>query len=48
LTEAELHVLVMLIQERPACTSLVTMAIRAALELVQQRGYVITAPKPIV
>jgi hypothetical protein len=45
-TEAEMHVLVMLIREKTSLHVAGNMAIRAALELIQQRGYVISPPKP--
>jgi hypothetical protein len=44
MTEAELHVLVQLLQEKTSLHVAGNMAIRAALELLQQRGYVITPP----
>ena len=47
LSEAELHILVVMIQEKTSLRAAGNMAIRAALELVQQRGYRITPPKPI-
>jgi hypothetical protein len=46
MTEAELHVLVMLIQEKTSLHVAGNMAIRAALELMIQRGYQIIPPKP--
>ena len=46
MTEAEFHVLVRLIQEKTSLHVAGNMAIRAAIELIQQRGYVITPPKP--
>jgi hypothetical protein len=46
MTEAEFHVLVRLIQEKTGLHVAGNMQIRAALELIQQRGYVITPPKP--
>jgi len=45
LSEAELHVLVMLIQEKTSLHVAGNMAIRAALELLHQRGYQIIPPK---
>jgi hypothetical protein len=45
-TEAEMHVLVMLIREKTSLHVAGNTAIRAALELIQQRGYVISPPKP--
>ena len=44
--DAETHVLVMLIQEKTSLHVAGNRAIRAALELIQQRGYVIIPPKP--
>ena len=41
-----MHVLVMLIREKTSLHVAGNMAIRAALELIQQRGYVISPPKP--
>jgi hypothetical protein len=41
-----MHVLVMLIQEKTSLHVAGNMAIRAAIELLIQRGYVITPPKP--
>ena len=41
-----MHVLVMLIREKTSLHVAGNMAIRAALELIQHRGYVITPPKP--
>lgn len=46
MTEEERHVLVRLLQEKTGLIAAGNMAIRAALELMQQRGYVITPPKP--
>jgi hypothetical protein len=46
MTEAEMHVLVMLIQEKTSLHVAGNMAIRAAIELLIQRGYQITPPKP--
>ena len=46
MTEAEFYVLVRLIQEKTSLHVAGNMAIRAALEMIQQRGYVITPPKP--
>jgi len=49
MSEAELHVLVRLIQEKTSLHVAGNMAIRAAIELMLQRGYVITPPpKPPV
>ena len=39
MTEAEMHVLVRLIQEKTSLHVAGNMAIRAAIELIQQRGY---------
>ncbi len=47
MTEGELHVLVMLIQEKTGLHIAGNMAIRAAIELLIQRGYQIIPPKPI-
>jgi hypothetical protein len=41
-----MHVLVQLLQEKTSLHVAGNMAIRAALELIRQRGYVITPPKP--
>jgi hypothetical protein len=46
MTEAETHVLIQLLQEKTGLVAAGNMAIRAALELMAQRGYVITPPKP--
>ncbi len=46
MTEAEMHVLVMLIQEKTSLHAAGNMAIRAALELLIQRGYTIRPPLP--
>ena len=46
MTDRELHALVRLIQEKTSLHVAGNMAIRAALELMLQRGYVITPPKP--
>ena len=41
-----MHVLVMMIREKTSLHVAGNTAIRAALELIQQRGYVIAPPKP--
>ena len=46
MTEAEFHVLVQLIQEKTSLHAAGNMAIRAAIELLIQRGYQILPPKP--
>jgi hypothetical protein len=46
MTEAETHVLIMLIQEKTGLHVAGNMAIRTALEFIQQRGYAIIPPKP--
>jgi hypothetical protein len=43
-TEAEFHVLVRLLQEKTALHQISNMQIRAAIELMIQRGYRISAP----
>lgn len=45
MTEAEIHTLSRLLMERTGLVAAGSMAVRAAIELMQQRGYVITAPK---
>jgi hypothetical protein len=47
-SEAELHVLVRLIQEKTSLHIAGNMAIRAAIELLIQRGYQIIPPKPTI
>jgi len=44
-TEAEKRGLVMLILEKTSLHVAGSIAIRAALELIQQRGYIITPPQ---
>jgi hypothetical protein len=46
MTEAELYLLVQLLQDKTSLHIAGNMAIRAALELIQQRGYRILPPKP--
>jgi hypothetical protein len=46
MTQAEMHFLVMLLQEKTGLHVAGNMAIRAALELRIQRGYQIVPPKP--
>jgi hypothetical protein len=45
-TEAEFHVLVQLLQAKTALHQCGNMAIRAAIELMEHRGYQIIPPKP--
>jgi hypothetical protein len=44
LSEAEFHVLVQLLQEKTSLHQAGNMAIRAAIELLIQRGYTIRPP----
>jgi hypothetical protein len=46
LTEAEMHVQVRLLQEKTSLHVAGNMALRAAIELLIQRGYEIRPPKP--
>ena len=46
MTEAEFHVLVQLLREKTSLHQAGNMAIRAAIELLIQRGYQILPPKP--
>jgi hypothetical protein len=45
-TDAEIHVLSRLLLERTGLVAAGSMAVRAAIELMIQRGYVITPPPP--
>ena len=46
MTEAEIHTLSRLLMERTGLVAAGSMAVRAAIELMLQRGYIITPPKP--
>jgi hypothetical protein len=46
MSEAELHVMLRLLVEKTALLQCSSMELRAAFELLQQRGYRITPPKP--
>jgi hypothetical protein len=45
-TEAEIHALSRLLMERTGLVAAGSMAVRAAIELMIQRGYQILPPKP--
>ena len=47
MTEAEIHTRSRLLMERTGLLAAGSMAVRAAIELMLQKGYVITPPKPI-
>ena len=46
MTEAEIHALSRLLMERTGLVAAGSMAVRASIELMLQRGYVVTPPKP--
>jgi hypothetical protein len=45
MTEAEIHTLSRLLMEHTGLVAAGSMAVRAAIELMIQRGYVITPPE---
>jgi hypothetical protein len=46
LTEAEIHALSRLLMERTGLVSVGSMAVRAAIELMIQKGYRVVPPPP--